>query len=271
MMSGWAPPGEQGPGNDPHQPDYGQPQPEYGRQSGGHEQSPGQPQYGQAPYGQPPYGQPGPQQQPYGQAAYPPAKKSRTGLVIGLLVGAIALVAVIVVGVVFATGGSGKQYQIVATESAGGLNLLPDSVPESSPGSSKDKRQYQLEYGGTVDSGVFTTYADGGTDLVFGGVNGKFRDPDKLVSRLRSASLLPGVSVWKDIDPGPHGGKAACGENATDPTISFCAWQTSSTFGEIMAMPSPETLRKDLSPKSVSVTELADSMRRMRLDLELEK
>jgi hypothetical protein len=84
----------QPPYGQPSQPQYGQPQygqPAYGQPSG--------PPYGQPsgpPYGQPsgpPYGQP-PQQQ-YGQyPGYPPAappRKSRTGLIIGLVIGVVAL------------------------------------------------------------------------------------------------------------------------------------------------------------------------------------
>jgi hypothetical protein len=90
----------------PHQPQYGQPgqqgQPQYGQPGYG---QPGQ-QYGQPAYGQPGYGQPGQQygQPQYGQPGYgqqygqqPPKKKSRTGLIVGLAVLALVIVAAAII------------------------------------------------------------------------------------------------------------------------------------------------------------------------------
>ena len=70
----------------PGQP-YGQPYPQPGPQPG--------PAYGQQPYGQPPYGpQYGAPGQPYGYGA-PPPRKSRTGLILGL-VGLVVVAGVVV-------------------------------------------------------------------------------------------------------------------------------------------------------------------------------
>lgn len=101
------------------QPPYGQPsygQPQYGQPAYGQppqpqpygqppqaEQPYGQPQYGQPAYGQPPqpqYGQPAYGQQPYGQPSYgqPSApSKSKVGLIAGVTVGLLVLIAVVVV------------------------------------------------------------------------------------------------------------------------------------------------------------------------------
>ena len=74
---------------------YGQPQQpgQYGQQpgQGGYGQPAQQPgQYGQQPqYGQPQYGQ----QQPYGQQPYGQPKKSKTGLIVGLVVLGIVIIA----------------------------------------------------------------------------------------------------------------------------------------------------------------------------------
>jgi hypothetical protein len=281
MMSGWnAPPGGQsyggGPGYGPQQPGfgqqpgYGQPQPGYGQQ-GGFGQPQGQPQYGQSPYGQP-----GPQQ-PYGQAPYPPAKKSSTGLIIGLVVGAVALVAVIAVVVVVVSGGGGTKYEIATPSSAGGLtqDTSSNSVLKSAAAGARSQAQSTL--GGTVDNVVTATYADGDRKILFIGATGKFQNPDSLVSKLRSRSgsgtTAQGVSfLWTETDPGPHGGKGACGEGRsttiTSVKVSFCAWQTSSTFGEVMVMPSVTSLGSSSSSRSVSASELGAIMRRMRPDLE---
>ena len=91
------PPPPQGPAYGPPQP-YGQPQ-QYGppQQYGSPAQygpppQYGPPSYGQQPYGQPPFGAP-PQYAP----PQPPPRKSRKGLVVGLVVGVLALIAVGVV------------------------------------------------------------------------------------------------------------------------------------------------------------------------------
>jgi hypothetical protein len=258
------------------QPAYGQPA-GYGQQSGQqgiYGQPQGQPQYGQAPYGQP-----GPQQ-PYGQAPYPPAKKSNAGLIVGLFVGAVALIVVIVVVVVVASGGSGKQYQIATPSSAGGLSqdTSSDSLLRSAAAGAKG--QVQSSLGGRVDSVVSATYVDGNRKILFVGATGKFQNPDNLVSKLRGsgsgAGTTQGVSFsWTETDPGVHGGKGACGEgrstSLTTVRVSFCAWQTTSTFGEVMVMPSVTSIGSSSSTTSVSASELGGIMRRMRPDLEQAK
>jgi hypothetical protein len=131
-----------------------------------------------------------------------------------------------------------------------------------------------------VDGVVSATYSDGDRKILFIGASGKFPNPNGLVGKLRGSGSgsqsASGVSTtWTEVDPGPHGGKGACGESsstiATQVKVSFCAWQTSSTFGEVMVMPNVTTLAAAAPPTSVSATELAGIMRRMRPDLELEK
>lgn len=106
---GGQPPGEPGP---PQQPWPQQPWPQPGPQQSGPWGPPapgpygGQPPYGQPPYGppSPPHGQPwggqpGPWQPPYGQ---PPApRRSRRGLVAGIVVPAVLLVLAIVLARLF--------------------------------------------------------------------------------------------------------------------------------------------------------------------------
>lgn len=92
------PPEDSRPGSEPgaEHAQPSQPASQYGAPQYGQQPTyPQQPQYGQ-PYGQQPYGQ-----QPYGQppyGTYPaqyggPAKKSRTGLIVGLAVAALVIVA----------------------------------------------------------------------------------------------------------------------------------------------------------------------------------
>ncbi|HEX9038431.1 MAG TPA: hypothetical protein VF808_15720 [Ktedonobacterales bacterium] len=123
----------------PEQPDpgYGTPQPGYGQQSQqpGYGQSqyppqypqPGQgyPQYPQPQYGQPPYQQqgygatpPGGYPNPYGQPQQP--RKSRAGLIGGIIAGVIVVCLLACGGVAFAlrSGFAGISTSVTATETA---------------------------------------------------------------------------------------------------------------------------------------------------------
>lgn len=127
-VPGATPPGYGQP--DPGQPAYGQPpaaQPGYGQPASG-QPAYGQPAYDQPPaaqpgYGQPAYGQPDTGQQAYGQPAYgqpayatpvvpgQPAvgdapKKSKAGLIIGLLVVLLLIVGGVVAFLAFGSGSS---------------------------------------------------------------------------------------------------------------------------------------------------------------------
>ncbi|MFH5232496.1 hypothetical protein [Antrihabitans spumae] len=95
------PPNGPGDGQPYNQP--GNPQQQWGQQPG--PQAWGQPQPGPQAWGQP---QPGPQawgQQPgYGQQGFPPpARKSKTGLIVGLIVAAVLVIGT-VIGIVLLTG-----------------------------------------------------------------------------------------------------------------------------------------------------------------------
>ncbi len=87
--------------------------------AGGYGQQPTQPQYGG--YGQqqqPGYGQPQPQYGGYGSPPEPP-KKSNTGLIIGIVVGAVVLIGAIVAIVLIATGGKKDDTSASVTATSG--------------------------------------------------------------------------------------------------------------------------------------------------------
>lgn len=67
-------------------------------------QPPQQPYYGQQPHGQQPYGQ-----QPYGYPPQQPPKKSRTGLIVGLVIGLVVLLGGGTVLLVVLLGDSGTS------------------------------------------------------------------------------------------------------------------------------------------------------------------
>jgi hypothetical protein len=123
----YPPPGGQGGYNQPGgnqgypPPAGGYPPPAggYPPPAGGYGQQPTQPQYGG--YGQqqqPGYGQQQPQYGGYGQPPVPP-KKSNTGLIIGIAVGAVVLIGAIIAIVVIATGKKDDTTASAATATSG--------------------------------------------------------------------------------------------------------------------------------------------------------
>ncbi|MER6332258.1 hypothetical protein ABT298_23605 [Streptomyces sp. NPDC001034] len=209
-------PGQPGPYGQPQQPGpygqqpqagpYGQPpqapqQPGYGYPQQAPPQQPGYgyPQQGmhpqQSPYGQQPYGQ----QQPYGavpgmpQPPQPGGGKKRTGLVIG----AVAVVAVVAVGAYFLfNGGSGSVS--VADDGAHKL-ITPNSVingtytkQDGSDGSSNglsdsDKSDFQ-KWGVQNPTEVSSSYETGTgltkKGLSFSGVYGTIDNPEAVVDAM---------------------------------------------------------------------------------------
>jgi hypothetical protein len=122
------------------------------------------------------------------------------------------------------------------------------------------------------DDPATSTDPNTGIQVVFDGATGSLGNPAGLIARLRAdpnlVTTLPGAIVtWHEVAPGPHGGRAACGD-VTDPAVSalarvpFCAWQTTTTFGQLTLLPNA------LGPLTMTADALGDLMRRMRLDVE---
>jgi hypothetical protein len=308
QQPGYGPQAERG-GEQDDQGGYGQGG-GYGQQGGGGgygQQQPG----GQQPYGQPGYGQPGHgQQSPYAQQggygdqggygqqggyAQPtqpgyaqqqgygqqygqpttygsPPNKSNTGLILGIVGGAVAVVIILVIVVVAMSGGGGggiggKKHDVVAAESAGGWQR--DAAGESRFGTNinTQKNTLQSATGGKLDKVVSGFYKDPNgssssllpAGVIFIGGTGPLGDPDKFVSSFRSAASSTGTVT--EVDPGAGGGRGVCAEaTAASQTIAFCAWATNDSFGEIVST----------SPGK-SASQVADLMRKMRPDLEHEK
>ncbi|MER5864615.1 hypothetical protein [Kitasatospora sp. NPDC002040] len=277
----------------PQQP-YGQPQePQYGAppQYGVPPQFGQDPQYGQAPpYGQPPqYGAPqhqyGQQPPPYGQHQYGgpmpgEPRRSNTGLIIGLVIGAVVLV-----------GGGGLIWALSSSDSpvAGGgagsstTGKFKLAAPATLPGgytqkSTKSEAAGALGAGSiTYDGGISASYLKGKdvTDTIsVGGSWGTFNDPgtvikaatDKFASGAGAGAAekvtwktpLAAVDAKDAKDPG---GKLSCGV-ATLGTIDapLCVWANHSTVGTVVF------LKISLTGKAAAVTpaQAADQAREIR-------
>ncbi|MGW4207370.1 hypothetical protein ACWEIJ_05230 [Lentzea sp. NPDC004789] len=161
---GQQPPQQPGYGQQP-QPGYGQPQqPGYGQQPGSYgppQQDPfGQqgPQSGGFP--QQGYGQPGPygQQPGYGGFGGPPPKKSKTGLIIGVIIGVLVLVGG---GITAAVLLSGKKSSDTSTASSDTNSAPTDGSTKpttpskgSSSGGDSDAKEVAEEFTKIVMKGV---------------------------------------------------------------------------------------------------------------------
>ncbi|MER8098447.1 hypothetical protein [Streptomyces goshikiensis] len=266
--------GQPGPYGQPPQapqPGYGYPQ----QPPQGYPQQPPQPGYPQQPP-QPGYGFPQQQQQPaYGMPGQQPPKKSKAGVVIGVVV-AVAVVAG--AGWYFTQGGGAggsvsadtKGYKLVAPEAVDDFK----KDPKSKPSAFTDEERKEAEAAGIKNpTKVNQQYESGdpanpltAKGLQFEGFYGEISDPEKAVDA-SFAQAKNKMSKNKDESKGtaellgspatmnPAGFKGAvmkCQEIKITPkekasgaspnplskpmTIPVCVWGDYSTQGTVMAM-----------------------------------
>ncbi|MEV7199024.1 hypothetical protein [Streptomyces griseoluteus] len=281
-------PGPYGPPPQAPQPGYGYPQspppppgpPAPPQAPYGYPQQPGVPQqpgpYAQPqqnPYGQqPPHGQP--PQAPYGQAPYgspqPPVQGRNNSRRNGLIIGAVAVVAAVAVGVyLLAAGGSGGGE--VADDGPHKLITPSTVLSEYKKGKSdngamtKDDLKDAENWGVKDPKDVSAEYAAGNVDnplskkvIEFGGVYGKIADPEKTVDGLfaymKDQSSKDAEHKYKLIgEPKRYepealgdavlkcqqakGDTSGSGEGVPkEMTFSFCVWGDHSTVGFVMPM-----------------------------------
>ncbi|MFG2904967.1 hypothetical protein ACGF13_07865 [Kitasatospora sp. NPDC048286] len=226
-------------GQPPQQP-YGAPQPPYG-----------QPQYGQPPqqpYGAPqqPYGVP--PQAPYGQPGYPPPPqqpKGRSGLVIGLVVGALVLG-----GGGFAawkflgsSGGSdsGGSYKISTPQNLP-EGYVQKTAKEEAVDPSKPDAKDADKYGSNLHV-VVATYNKGGdpTDgISVAGLYGTINDPDQIIEdSKKGGSGLSWSTPLADFpaqDGHASNGRLSCGVytlQALKTQSTVCIWADKSTYARV--------------------------------------
>lgn len=260
-MSGWNPPPQQ-PGHGGPQPPYGQqPQQPYGQQPQQPQQPYGQPQQQPAPYGQP-YGQPTPP--PFGQPGFAPQppRKSSAPLLLLLIGGAVVLVIIAAVAVFALSGGGGDKFTLTAPASAGGYPKV--ATPANDP--LGPALRTGLPAGATA---VNATYDVNGTNVTFFGAYGDRLEDSSAFKKGFGDAVKSGASItYHNTDAGGPG-TAECAELKVA-TVSFplCFWTTDSSVGVVMSLPDLTSLSTGGTAKSLSWSELADIMRKMRPDVE---
>ncbi|MEJ7831607.1 MAG: hypothetical protein WKF79_01715 [Nocardioides sp.] len=236
------PPPEQPPNERPTQPGWPPPQPPptqpLPQQPSPYQNQPAQPYQQPGPYpNQPPGGAP----PPYGGYPPVPPKKSRTGLIIGGLVGAVLLIGAVVGGVLLATsGGDDSNDRASDSSSEDSTDSTEDSEPTDEPTDAApagpvlpgDGYSYELpvEWTNVTDQvlatnpgGAIDTVSSWGVDIPSGRANvitekdnsGGVSDPEDLRSTWQ-ANLESGVGVA----PVPGEDTEIAGEKAITATLS---------------------------------------------------
>ncbi|MFD4131941.1 hypothetical protein [Streptomyces goshikiensis] len=262
--------GQPGPYGQPPQapqPGYGYPQQP---QQPGYPQQPPQPGYPQQPP-QPGYGFPQQQQQPpYGMPGQQPPKKSKAGVVIGVVV-AVAVVAG--AGWYFTQGGGAstvsadtKGYKLVAPETVNDFKKNPTTDQKANTLTDEDRKEAEAA-GVKNPTQVGMDYKSGDPNnplttkgLTFSGLYGELSNPEKSVDSYFAMAKLKASKGSKEMtaeligspkEMSPAGFKGAvmkCQEvkltsTKTDPsykgpkemTLPLCVWGDYSTLSMVSA------------------------------------
>ncbi|MFI0715342.1 hypothetical protein ACH4SK_32905 [Streptomyces inhibens] len=274
-------------GQVPPQQAYGYPQGQPAPQQGyGYPQQPAQPAYGQqAPYGG--------QQTPYGVIPQGPPESGGSGKKIGLIIGAVAVVAAIGVGAyfVFGSGGDVKPYTISMPEKllSGQFSKVPGAGQEAED-FANDKEAKAL--GITNSKGVKGSYkADGGLTMSVIGVYGTIGDPEGTVNQMfakvdENAKKSMGGAKVEDVTPTTEyspsdfdGAVMKCraqkvtvsrGGVTVPVSVSTCIWGDNSAIGvvQMAAAPSPSGATTATTP---GAEELSGKTAKIRNEVRKEK
>ena len=172
-----------------------------------------------------------------------PAKKSRTGLIVGIIAGLVvlALVAVLLVVFVFAKGD--EKHSITIPSTAGGMKRDKAKETELQQQLTAAETQFKTQFKNPKDvsdvkSGVYNQDdSKRGPEgaLVFLGakVKASEQNPQTFVDNLSKQASTNGFKIDK-ISPGEGGGKAACAYQSKGQKVAICAWATKDSGGELV-------------------------------------
>jgi hypothetical protein len=174
--------------------------------------------------------------------AYPsPAapKKSRTGLIVGLIAGLVVLAIIAVVVVVLAVNKGDDKHSISIPANAGGMKR--DSGKESELQQQLDAAEKQFKTQAKnvtyVKSGVYdqddTKRGPKGALVFLGAKLKKVQSPTAFVGSFSKQAKTNGFKIDK-LAPGDNGGKAVCAYQSTGQKVAICAWATKDSMGELV-------------------------------------
>jgi hypothetical protein len=199
-----------------------------------------------------------------------------------VILAAVAVVILTIVAVVIVRSTSSETtYTLSAPDQAGGLSMTYGKPAQVFLPAHAGNDLQKILGRRALDSTVALYRSQDGRVFGLDMASGDLADPKHLVSRLRTnppasgnSNLHLSTTRWTSLaetDPGPHGGKAACGdvavESHTPPERALiCSWQTRHTYGNLVVYAVTQQ-----GQQPMTVDQLADVMRRMRTDLEKPK
>ncbi|BDM67291.1 hypothetical protein HEK616_07780 [Streptomyces nigrescens] len=276
-------------GQVPGQQGYGYPQ-QAPQQGYGYPQQPAQPAYGQqAPYGG--------QQTPYGVIPQGPEESGGNGKKIGLIIGAVAVVAAIGVGAyfVFGSGGDVKPYTISLPEKL--LNNEYSKAPGNAAGKTPEdfSNDKELRAMGIVDGKFVQGAYANDSKLILGvaGIYGKVNDPESAVDQLyakldenqkKSAgnAKIETVTPETEYSPDDFDGAvmkckvqkatASMGGVTASQKFSMCIWGDSSAIGIVQSHAAPPSASGGVpSSEALSAEQLSEKAAKVRNEVRKEK
>jgi hypothetical protein len=176
-----------------------------------------------------------------GEAPPPPLppKKSRTGLIVGLIAGLVVLAIVAVVAVVLVVGGGEDKHSITIPSTAGGMKRDKAKETELKQQLDAAEKQFQTQAKNVsyVKSGVYnqddSKRGPEGALVFLGAKLTKVQSPTAFVDSFGKQATTNGFKIDK-ISAGEGGGKAVCAYQATGQKVAICAWATKDSMGELV-------------------------------------
>ncbi|WP_371662551.1 hypothetical protein [Streptomyces sp. NBC_00280] len=270
----YGPPPTSGPyGQQPPPPPYQGPQ-----QPGPYgQQPPPQPPYGQ----QPPYGAPGPA--PWGAPMAPPPKKSRLGLILGIVGGVVALVVVGVgvlvwIGTKSDSGFPEAEYKLTLPQT-----VLDEKYELAGDLSRSEGRAIEEEADGAWDArdtkAVVGQYSVGGDQakgtLVISGMYGRFKNTglarDNMMEGAAGGAGAKVAVKPKDFKPAGSDVTVTCEvlvqtQAGTELTIPICGWVDGNTGASIAEITADTVTKKpaqvDLAAAAETAVKIRDEIRK---------
>lgn len=268
----------------PPQGPYGSPQGPYGSPQPPQNPYAQQPVPGQPPYGYPqapqPWGGPGPGAP--GFPGMPPPRRNRTGLIVGVVVGALVVAGGIAFGVsrlvdeadgggLSSGGGFPKaEYRLTVPK-----KLLDDEYTLLKDSSSTEGKDIEQTYDPTIRDAkaVVTQYtSESGGTLVISGMWGRIRTPAfTRETILKGATQNEGMTIAvpaREFTPEGYGITVSCQvvrskEGGISSTLPMCAWGDDNT-ASFVAVVTAETALQD--PQEVDLEKAALDTAKVRAE-----
>jgi hypothetical protein len=168
-----------------------------------------------------------------------PAKRSRTGLIVGIVAALVilALVAVLLVVFVFAKGDD--KHSITIPSTAGGMkhDKAKEAELQQQLTAAENQFKTQAKNVSYVKSGVYDQDDSGrgpkGALVFLGAKLKKQQKPTTFVKSFGKQATTNGFKIDK-IAAGDGGGSAVCAYQASGQKVAICAWATKDSMGELV-------------------------------------